>query len=315
MGAARAMAADEARILLAALLLDLLFGDPPNRWHPVAWMGRLIGALRRRAPQDAPLVQLAFGGFITVGGSLLVGLLAVLVVRASRKLPDPLCWLGQAWLLKTAFSLRNLDAAVREVETALRANDLPEARRLLSWHLVSRDTTRLNTAQIVGAAISSVAENTSDGIIAPLLWYAVGGIPAALIYRYINTGDAMLGYRDAEREWLGKIPARADDLFNLIPARLTALLFVLLRPGGWRVWRLNARQTASPNAGHPMSAAAGALGVELEKVGYYTLNSGACPPAPEDIRRMRGLLFGAVGIFSVVLLLILRGIKRQPSPS
>ena len=172
----------------------------------------------------------------------------------------------------------------------------------MSWHLVSRDTAQLDEAQVAAAAIESVAENTSDGIVAPLLAYAVGGLPAALIYRYVNTGDSLLGYRDAEREWLGKIPARTDDLLNLIPSRVTALLFILLRPQAWTVWRRDARLTASPNAGQPMSAMAGALNIELEKVAHYRLNAGARLPTLTTCKP-RGHLYTAATLLVAGLLL------------
>ncbi len=291
------------RVLLGALLFDLAFGDPANRWHPVAWMGSAIYWLRKNALARG---KFAYGGTLTVGGVMVVASLAALAERACKRLPAPWNWLARAYLLKLMFSLRGLDAAAAEVERALRTGDLPEARRLLSWHLVSRDVTTLSPSQVAAAAVESVAENTSDGIIAPLLWYAVGGLPAATAYRYVQTCDSVLGYRDAEREWLGKIPARADDALNLIPARLTALLFTSMRPHTWHVWRRDARVTASPNAGHSMSAMAGALGVELEKVEHYTLNAGARQPEPDDIRTARGLMYGAVGLCTIGLLLVMR---------
>jgi len=291
------------RLLLGALLLDWLVGEPPNRWHPVAWMGSLINALRRRAPQRGKLI---YGAAIAWGGALAVWVLAKTALRLASCLPAPLNWLVQAWLLKTAISLRGLDQAACEVETALRAGDLAQARRLLSWHLVSRDTSALDQSQVAAAAIESVAENASDGIIAPLFWYGVGGVSAALAYRYLQTCDSILGYRDAEREWLGKVSARSDDLLNLIPSRLTALCIVVLHPHGWYAWQRDSGLTASPNAGHPMSAMGGALGVALEKVGHYRLNAEARLPEVEDIRRARNLMIGAVGLFTAGLWLILR---------
>jgi adenosylcobinamide-phosphate synthase len=173
----------------------------------------------------------------------------------------------------------------------------------LSWHLVSRDTSTLDESRIAAATIESLAENTSDSAIAPLFWYAVAGLPGALVYRFLNTADAMLGYRDAEREWLGKAAARLDDVANLIPARLTALCMILSAPwlggrmeGGWRIWRRDAGTTASPNAGHPMSAAAGVLGVELEKVDHYRLGAGQPKPSARDIRRSQRLVIVSVAI-------------------
>jgi adenosylcobinamide-phosphate synthase len=291
------------KFLIAALLLDIVIGDPPNRWHPVAWMGNLILYLRRSAPTRGKFV---YGMGIAWGGGVLVWGLAVAAMSTTQRLPAPLRWLIHIWLLKTTFSLRGLMKAAYEVETALRADNLVEARRLLSWHLVSRDTKTLDAAQVAAAAIESVAENTSDGVIAPLFWYGVGGLPAALTYRYLQTCDSILGYRDVEREWLGKVSARTDDLLNIIPARLTALLFITLRPCAWWVWRRDARLTASPNAGHPMSAMAGILGRELVKVGHYTLNAGHPLPDAVDLKRARRSMAAAVALFVLGLFILLR---------
>jgi adenosylcobinamide-phosphate synthase len=217
----------------------------------------------------------------------------------------------EAGLLTMTFSLRGLINAASEVEDALAVGDLTEARRLASWHLVSRDTTALSEPQVAAATIESVAENISDGVVAPLFYYALGGLPAALAYRFVNTADAMLGYRDPSHEWLGKAPARLDDLANLIPARLSAALIVLAAAlagedarTAWQVWRRDAGETASPNAGHPMSAMAGALDVELEKVGHYRLGAGGRPPASGDIRRAARLIY-FVPVLIVGLLVLL----------
>ena len=297
--------------LLLALLLDQLFGDPPNRWHPVAWMGRGIAWGQRHAPgaHASPARQLAFGGGIVAAGVALTAGVGVMLTRLARALAAP-GTLIEALLLSTTLSLRGLDRAAQQVEDALRTGDLPAARHWLSWHLVSRNTDALDASQVAAAAIESVAENASDGVIAPLTWYAVGGLPAALAYRFINTADAMLGYRDPAREWLGKIPARLDDAANLIPARITALLIILAAPlaGGdlrraWRVWRRDARVTASPNAGHPMSAMAGALGVRLEKIGHYTLGRDLRPPRAADIAPARRIISLAVVFFALFLAL------------
>ncbi|HHB91083.1 MAG TPA: cobalamin biosynthesis protein CobD [Anaerolineae bacterium] len=280
-------------VILLALLLDQFLGDPPNRWHPVAWMGRGIAWSQRHAPGggEAPARQLAYGGAIVLVGVSLAATAGVLLARLARSL----AWPGivvEALALKATFSLRGLIRAARQVETALLAHDLPSARRWLSWHLVSRSTEELDASQVAAATIESVAENLSDGVLAPLTWYTIGGLPAAWAYRFLNTADAMLGYRDPAREWLGKIPARADDLANLLPARLTALFIILAAPlaGGnvcraWRIWRRDARKTTSPNAGHPMSAMAGALGVRLEKSGHYVLGDELAAPIPSDIER------------------------------
>jgi adenosylcobinamide-phosphate synthase len=298
-------------VLLTAILMDTTMGDPPNRYHPVAWMGSAISAAQRHAPREGWVAQLSYGATLALGGTVIVVMVGRLLAGVLSRLPCQWGWLLEALVLKTTLAMRGLGRAATEIETALTAGDLPEGRRLLSWHLVSRDTSALSESQVVAATIESVAENTSDGVVAPLFYYALGGLPGALAYRFINTGDAMLGYRDAAREWLGKIPARWDDLANLAPARLTAALMAVAAAlmghdvgRAWRVWRRDARVTASPNAGHPMSVAAGALGIELEKVGHYRLGAGHRQPSAADIaasvRLMRVTAWLAVGLLALL---------------
>jgi adenosylcobinamide-phosphate synthase len=187
--------------------------------------------------------------------------------------------------------------------------------------LVSRDTTTLDAPRIAAATIESVAENSSDGVVAPLFAYALLGLPGAFAYRWLNTIDSLWGYRDPAREWLGKAGARADDIANWLPARLTALLLVVAsfwcgQPGqAWRIWQRDARHTASPNAGHPMSAMAGALGVELEKMGHYQLGAGLPLPRAADILRavtlMRAAVVTGMALSAVILWTKGKGTKRK----
>lgn len=306
-------------VLLVAIAIDILLGDPPNRFHPVAWMGALIhkwrqlvsGYAQKMADSTArPIWDLLSGAGLTLAGGLMTTVSSRLVIRLTTYLPVQLSWLIEAALLKATFSLRGLHSAAGQVYAALQAGDLPEARRLLSWHLVSRDTSNLDRSLVAAATIESVAENTCDGVIAPLLFYLIGGLPLAIFYRFANTADAMLGYRTPQLEWLGKIPARLDDLLNLLPARLTALMIAFASPiaGGsvkrsLRSIQRDARRTQSPNAGYPMSAVAGALGVELEKVGSYRLGRGSRKPDPQDIQRAQRIALGAAGLALALLLL------------
>lgn len=299
-----------------ALLLDLLLGDPPNRCHPVARMGAQIGWLRRHAPRGNTL-RFLYGVEIALDGMALWATLGWLLTRWARRLPLPLAVLVEAVALKTTLSFRGLEKAGRAVETPLSMGNLDAARKQLSWHLVSRETSALTEAQVAAATVESIAENASDSVIAPLFWYSVAGLPGALAYRYLNTCDAMLGYRDAEREWLGKSSARLDDVANLIPARLAALTFLAATPlvGGrigaaWQVWRRDARKTVSPNAGHPMAAAAGALGVELDKVGVYQLGAGGKQAHTHDISRMVALLRRAI-VPGVAMLMALAWLNQK----
>ncbi len=277
-----------------ALLIDLTLGDPPNLFHPTAWMGILIAFLSRHRPRGRAWAELLYGGMLMLVGLTVTTGTGLALAWLFARLPLPVDWLLNALILKTTFSLRGLDRAAGEVQAALEQGDLSEARRLLSWHLVSRDTSQLTSGQVAAAAVESVAENASDSLIAPLFFYALGGLPLALAYRFVNTTDAMLGYRDPEREWFGKIPARLDDVLNFIPARLTGLLLVCgAALGGssagkaWKIMLRDARLTASPNAGVPMSAMAGAISIELEKAGHYHLGAGLNAPQITDLRRAR----------------------------
>jgi adenosylcobinamide-phosphate synthase len=322
---------DRLIMLLGALALDLLFGEPTNALHPVVWMGRYIGWAERHAPAGGgpspsaaanaaprgaraegivlraavggagstapharPVVVFLYGAALVTLGMFAVSAAAAGVTVALSPLPHALSLLAGAWLLKTTFAARALIRAARAVQSALERHDLPEARRLLSWHLVSRDTAALDEGLVAAAAVESVAENFSDSLVAPLLFFAWFGLPGAIAYRFANTADAMLGYRDARREYLGKFAARLDDLLNLVPARLSALQLLVGAAltgadarAGWHVmWRDHVR-TPSPNAGWPMSTMAGVLGVTLEKVGYYRLGDGAVPHAQTIGRSVR----------------------------
>ncbi|MFC2054094.1 cobalamin biosynthesis protein [Chloroflexota bacterium] len=301
-------------ILCIALVLDLLFGDPPNAYHPTAWMGSLIVFFTNHAPKtNKPGIQFFYGTIIVLLGAVIVGVIGWGLVLLIQNLPYPINLLLAGLLVKSTFTVRGLVNISNEITNALQTNDLEDARRLTSWHLVSRDTTSLNTSQVSAAAIESVAENTSDSIVAPIFYYLVFGLPGALIYRFINTSDALLGYRDERREWLGKVSARADDFLNLVPARLTVLLLFFAAPFSGcdlkkavSIWRTDRYKTDSPNAGHPMSAAAGGLGIKLEKVDRYVLGEDGRDPQPGDLEKMVRLMQWSVGIG--ILLVVVCGI-------
>lgn len=263
--------------LLGALVLDLALGEPPNAFHPVAWMGRFIGWGWRHRPLRGKARQFILGGALVTAGVALFSLPWALLTA----LDIPLHWLWSIPLLKLTLSIRALFRAGRKVQEALERGDLSKARRLVGWHLVSRDTSQLSSLLVVAATVESLAENITDGLTSPIFFFALGGLPGAWAYRFCNTCDSMLGYRDSEREYVGKFSARLDDVLNWLPARLTGALIVLAAAlsgenagNSWRTMLAQHRRTASPNAGWTMSAMAGALGVTLEKVGHYRLEGG-----------------------------------------
>jgi adenosylcobinamide-phosphate synthase len=247
-------------------------------------MGKTIRFAERFAP-DGHAGKLAYGLGMALGLPTLWAALAF----GSLQIP----WIGPLlalYWLKSSLTLRVLGEAGEGVARPLVAGKLGEARKRLSW-LCSRDASALTPSQLVAGVVESLAENLSDSFIAPLFWFLLGGVPAAVAYRVVNTLDAMIGYR-GRYEWLGKASARLDDLLNLIPARITA--FFLLLGGcfaggdsltGWRVLAADRAHTESPNAGWPMAAMAGLLGVVLEKPGHYRLGGAGRMPEAKDISR------------------------------
>ena len=198
--------------------------------------------------------------------------------------------LAMGVLLKPLLSWRMLKDEVLAVDAALQQS-LPAGRERLTW-LVSRDTSQLDAATVRESAIETLAENLSDSVIAPLFWFAVAGLPGAAVYRFANTADAMWGYPgwrgqgDKRRhwQWAGKWAARADDVLNWIPARITALWLALVAGGvQWQALRRDAAVTPSPNGGWPMGAMAQALGVHLSKPGVYQLNPQGRAPQSADV--------------------------------
>jgi len=264
-------------------------------------------ALRRRAP-ERPLPAFLWGAFMAALGPCLFGGLAAIALSRTQGAAH---WILGVFLLKSAFAVRALATAGWSVSRPLAAGNLDAARAALG-SLVSRDTKALSAPLVAAAAVESIAENASDSIVAPLFFYVIGGIPGALAYRAVNTLDAMIGYR-GELEWLGKAAARLDDLANLVPARLTALLLALAAPLGRgsvgraiAVWARDRRMTESPNAGHPMAAMAGALGVELEKTGHYRLGAGLRATASSDIDRAVRVMLGAAALAATIAVLGIR---------
>ena len=263
-------------ILLIALTLDLAFGEPPNTWHPVAWLGKLISLQMKLTPRRGKFRQMAYGAGIVL---ITLGLVVATIYFVLTQLNEfnlIVYAIISGLLLKLSFSLRGLRQAVDLIKKPLAKDNLEQARLSLK-SLVSRDTTQLSQSQVISAAVESAAENICDSFVAPLFYFLILGVPAAIAYRIINTFDTMIGYH-GRWEYLGKFSARLDDVANFIPARLTALIIVLAAlicrkniSQAWHIMLRDHRKTESPNAGWTMSAIAGALEVQLEKVGHYKL--------------------------------------------
>lgn len=299
--------------------LDLVLGDPHNVPHPVRWMGALIarleGPLRRAFPQTTRGEQLA--------GAVLV----VLVVGVSVGCAVVLLWLcGMvSWWLALGvesiicyqmLSVKSLRDESMAVAKPLAAGDLPAARQAVSM-IVGRDTDRLDEEGVAKAAVETVAENTSDGVVAPLVYMAIGGAPLAVLYKAVNTMDSMVGYKNDRYRHFGTAAARLDDVLNFVPARLAGILMCLAAPlagldgrGAWRIFRRDRLAHSSPNSAHTEAACAGALGVQLAGGNWYfgnyvekpTIGDATRPVECADIARANRLLYAtAVLAFAVAV--------------
>lgn len=303
--------------LLLGFCLDLLLGDPYWAPHPVRAMGALIAGLEKLLRAMLPKNK---GGEL-VGGGLLVLLTAglstgaaVLILWLCRRI-HPLLFFGVETLLcYQLLAMKALRDESLKVYLALRDGTLEGARRAVS-RIVGRDTERLDETGVAKAAVETVAENASDGVIAPLLFLALGGAPLGVFYKAVNTMDSMVGYQNDRYRYFGRAAARLDDLLNFVPARIAGILMCLAaRPAGfdgknaWRIFRQDRKKHKSPNSAHTESACAGAIGVELAGSNYYfgklvekpTIGDALRPVEPADILRANRLMY-ATAFLAMVL--------------
>ena len=261
-----------------ALLFDLALGDPVSRLHPVAVIGSLVAALEKwlLIPENTALMKRCRGFLlVAIVLSACYGSVWGIVRGLELWLPQPAAILAQALLLSFTVSPRSLTRAGSEIRDFLEAGDLAAARRQVG-QIVGRDTQNLGEREITRATVETMAENIVDGVISPLFFAWLGGVPLAYLYRAVNTMDSMLGYRNARYGDFGMAAARTDDVFNFVPARITGALIViasaLLRydaAGSARfIWR-DAAKHPSPNSGISEAGVAGALGVQLGGLNYY----------------------------------------------
>ena len=310
--------------VLGGFVLDTLFGDPPWRPHPVVLMGKAISALEKRLRARLPQTpQGELLGGAVVAFTLPVGtfLLTSLVCLGAAKLSP---WLGlavQMFWCGQALAAKGLAQESTNVYRALIKPDLPAARKAVS-RIVGRDTQNLTLEGVTKAAVETVAENASDGVIAPLLYMLLGGAPLALTYKAINTMDSMLGYKNEKYLYFGRAAAKLDDAANYLPSRLAGLLWCAAAAltgnnpkGAWRIWRRDRRCHASPNSAQTESACAGALGVQLAGPAYYfgeyyakpTIGDPLRPIEPEDIRRANRMMY-AESVLALAVGLAVRAI-------
>ena len=310
--------------VLGGFVLDAIFGDPAWLPHPVVYMGKAISALekglRARLPKTPegelwggrilafclPVGTFALTCLVCIGAAALHPLLGLAV---------QMFWCGQA------LAAKGLVQESMNVYRELTKPDLPAARIAVS-RIVGRDTQALTAEGVTKAAVETVAENASDGVIAPLLYMLLGGAPLALTYKAINTMDSMVGYKNERYLHFGRAAAKLDDIANFLPSRIAALLWVAAAAltgndarSAWRIWRRDRRNHASPNSAQTESACAGALNVQLAGPAYYfgeyykklTIGDSVRPIEPEDIRRANRMMY-AESLLALALGLVIRGI-------
>jgi len=273
-------------IVSFALLLDFLVGDPKTKYHPTAWIGKLVASLVPFTKSNSVRKEL-------IGGILLVSVIVVTVCTVLVVLDIGISLLTidivslivsiavGSILLKTTIAIRGMQKHALAVVDAVEKGDLGSARNHLSM-IVKRDTKNLDKNHILSGVLESVSENTVDGITGPLFYYAIFGLPGAFVYRAINTIDSMVGYKTTIFKNVGWFGAKCDTVLNYAPSRLTGLVMILgalILRYNWKeslyIMKRDSGKLESPNAGFPMAALAGALGTRLEKMNYYTIGNGS----------------------------------------
>ena len=308
-------------IIGLAIFLDLIFGDPRNKYHPTAWIGEFISNLVPLFKNENTNLE-KFGGvlIVLISTTTLVILLLMLNLKLDSLTVNEfvnmiVIILVSAILLKTTIAIRGMEKHALAVTNALENDDIGEARTNLAM-ITKRKTKNLDKNHILSGVLESISENTVDGITGPLFYFALFGLPGAFVYRVINTIDSMIGYKTEMFKNLGWFGANCDNILNYIPSRLTAMTMVLgamLLGHDWKncyeIFKRDGKKTDSPNAGYPMAALAGALGTKLEKIEHYSLGTDIQKISSEKVKdaitlmKVTSLLF--FGIVSIPIILFI----------
>ena len=303
-----------------AILLDLLFGDPKNRFHPTAWIGILIGSITTRMKNENYNLE-KFGGIfivlipVCISIVVLSGLDFSIDLISVESLSILISIISGVVLFKMTIAIKGMERHALAVLDSIQKNDLTQARTNLSM-IVKRNTKNLDKNHILSGTLESLSENIVDGITGPMFYFAIFGLPGAFVYRIVNTVDSMVGYKTQMFKNLGWFGANCDNVLNYIPSRLTGLTIVLgsmLLGHDWKncyeIFKRDGKKTDSPNAGYPMAAFAGALGTKFEKLEHYSLGTGEYEITSKKVKdaislmKVTSLLF--FGIVSIPIILLI----------
>ena len=303
-----------------AILLDLLFRDPNNRFHPTAWIGILIGSITTRMKNENYNLE-KFGGIFIVLIPVCISVAVLLSLDFSidlisvESLSILISIISGVVLFKMTIAIKGMERHALAVLDSIQKNDLTQARTNLSM-IVKRNTKNLDKNHILSGTLESLSENIVDGITGPMFYFAIFGLPGAFVYRIVNTVDSMVGYKTQMFKNLGWFGANCDNVLNYIPSRLTGLTIVLgsmLLGHDWKncyeIFKRDGKKTDSPNAGYPMAAFAGALGTKFEKLEHYSLGTGEYEITSKKVKdaislmKVTSLLF--FGIVSIPIILFI----------
>ena len=303
-----------------AILLDLTFGDPKNRYHPTAWIGNLIGIITTRMKNENYILE-KFGGIFIVLIPVCISVIVLSSLNFSIELISVeslsilISIISGLVLFKMTIAIKGMEKHALAVLDSIQKNNLDQARTNLSM-IVKRNTKNLDKNHILSGTLESLSENIVDGITGPMFYFAIFGLPGAFVYRIINTVDSMVGYKTQMFKNLGWFGANCDNILNYIPSRLTGLTIVLgsmLLGHDWKncyeIFKRDGKKTDSPNAGYPMAAFAGALGTKFEKLEHYSLGTGENEITSKKVKdaitlmKVTSLLF--FGIVSVPIILFI----------
>ena len=314
------MIIESISIIGFAILIDLILGDPKNRYHPTAWIGTFIAKLTTITKNQNSTFEKIGGTIMIITISsvvvlLLSGLNFVISLISVDYISLILSVVIGALLLKTTIAIRGMEKHAISVLDSLESNDLDLARNYLSM-IVKRNTTKLDKNHVLSGVLESISENTVDGITGPMFYYAFFGLFGAFVYRIINTADSMVGYKNDIFKNLGWFTAKCDTILNYIPSRLTGLMMVIsaaILKNNWRnsykVMIRDGKKTESPNAGYPMAALAGALETKFEKINHYKLGDGEITLTRDHvlsaikIMKLTSILF--FGIITIPIIFVL----------